>query len=179
VTSIWGHLALLPPPAFRAQSSLMAIAPVYPNEALVDGLVAVSRLGSERCRHLIGDAVSGHLALSRAALPLVAPVTCAVEGDYLLVRAGLGWIGHATVQPGVVAFETSSTSLDHTLRWEVMVRGRAEVVGATGPDVPPPLWLIDDRQTMVLRIQMELLTGLQYGVPPRPPLCEVTRPQRK
>jgi hypothetical protein len=151
---------------------------VYPTEAPADGL-AVSRLGAERCRHLIGDAISGHLALSRAALPLVAPVTCAVHGDYLLVRAGLGWIGHATVQPGVVAFETSSTSFDHTWRWEAMVRGRAEVVGATGPDVPPPLWLIDNEQTVVLRIKMELLTGLQYGVPPRPPRRDVTPPQRK
>jgi hypothetical protein len=156
----------------------MTIAPVYPTEPPGDGL-ALSRLGTERCRHLIGDAVSGHLALSCAALPLVAPVTCAVDGDYLLVRAGLGSIGHATVQPGVVAFETSSTSFDQTSRWEVMVRGRAEVVGGTGPDVPPPLWLIDHEETMVLRIMMELLTGLQYGVPPLPSPGVVTRPQRQ
>ena len=178
MTAIWGHLALPPMPAGGAALSLMAVAPVYPTEAPGDGM-AVSRLGAERCRHLIGDAVSGHLALSRAALPLVAPVTCAVDGDHLLVRAGLGWIGHATVQPGVVAFETSSSSFDHAWRWEVMVRGRAEVVRATGPDVPPPLWLIGNEQTMVLRIKMELLTGMEYGVPPLTPGDVDTRSQRQ
>ena len=32
----------------------------------------------------------GHLALSQGALPLVVPVTCALDGEDLLVRAGLG-----------------------------------------------------------------------------------------
>jgi hypothetical protein len=135
-------------------------------DATVDRL-AGSRLGAERCRELVGDAVTGHLALSRAALPLVVPVTCAVDGDYLWLRAGLGWIGHATFQPGVVAFETSCASFDQTWRWEVLVRGRAEVIEVAGPEVPPPLRLIDNELTLVLRIKMELLTGLQYGVPPR------------
>ena len=51
------------------------------------------RLTAERCRSLLAAASGGHLALSQGALPLVVPVTCAVEGDNLLVRAGLGLIG--------------------------------------------------------------------------------------
>ena len=64
-------------------------------------------LSDERCRSLLASASSGHLALSRSALPLVVPVTCVLDGDALLVRARLGLVGKVPPRPGVVAFETA------------------------------------------------------------------------
>jgi hypothetical protein len=97
----------------------------------------------------------------------VVPVTCAVDGDDLLVRAGLGLIGKVPAQPGVVAFQTEGTSQDGTSWWEVLVQGRAEVLDEGPPGaavkLPPPLPLVDQSVTTSLRIRMELFTGRQYG----------------
>ena len=51
-------------------------------------LATPPRLSPERCRTLLGEAKDGYLALSRGALPIVVPVSCALDGDSLLVRAG-------------------------------------------------------------------------------------------
>ncbi len=125
------------------------------------------RLSAERCRSLLAAASGGHLALSQGALPLVVPVTCSVDGDDLLVRAGLGLIGKVPAQPGVVAFQTEGTSPDGSWWWEILVQGRAEVLDerrpGSGGKFPPPLPLVDQSMTTALRISMELFTGRQYG----------------
>lgn len=125
------------------------------------------RLTPEVCRLLLAAATGGHLALSQGALPLVVPVTCAVDGEDLLVRAGLGLIGKVPAQPGVVAFQTEGTSPDGSSWWEILVQGRAEVLDerrlGPGGKFPPPLPLVDQGMTAALRISMELFTGRQYG----------------
>src|ERR1017187_8401717 len=125
------------------------------------------RLTPARCRALLLAASRGHLALSQGALPLVVPVTCAVDGEDLLVRAGLGLIGRVPAQPGVVAFQTEGTSPDGSSWWELLVQGRAEVLDerrlAPEGKLPPPLPLVDQSMTAALRISMELFTGRQYG----------------
>jgi nitroimidazol reductase NimA-like FMN-containing flavoprotein (pyridoxamine 5'-phosphate oxidase superfamily) len=127
------------------------------------------RISAELCRTLLGGAVHGHLALSQGALPLVVPVSCALAGDYLLARAALGWLGRSAFEPGVVAFAISDSSGDQSRMWEVLVRGRAEVIEIVpGTAVPPPLPLVENERTTVFRISMELLTGWQYGPPPPP-----------
>jgi hypothetical protein len=130
------------------------------------------RLTPEACRSLLAAASGGHLALSQGALPLVVPVTCAVDGDGLLVRAGLGLIGKVPAQPGVVAFQTEGTSPDGSSWWEILVQGRAEVLDerrlGPGAKLPPPLPLVDQSMTAALRISMELFTGRQYGSSTRP-----------
>jgi hypothetical protein len=94
-------------------------------------------------------------------------VTCAVDGDDLLVRAGLGLIGKVPAQPGVVAFQTEGSSPDGTAWWEILVQGRAEVLDERRPGprgkFPPPLPMVDQSMTAALRISMELFTGRQYG----------------
>ncbi|HXW79766.1 MAG TPA: hypothetical protein VEJ84_09705 [Acidimicrobiales bacterium] len=124
---------------------------------------APSRLSAERCRCLLSGAIAGYLALSQGALPTVVPVSCALDGDGLLVRAGPDLVGRVPLQPGIVAFGTTMTSLDESSRWEVLVRGRAEVEpGARNREIPPPLSHVDAGSTTVLRISLELLTGWQY-----------------
>jgi hypothetical protein len=113
--------------------------------------------------------MAGHLALSQGALPLVLPVTCALEGDHLLMaRAGSGHLGGALSQPGIVAFQTAATSLDGKWRFEVLVRGPATIVGGDllAEQTPPPLPLVPTYSTVVLRISMELITGWQYSSSP-------------
>jgi Pyridoxamine 5'-phosphate oxidase len=128
----------------------------------------VPRLSDELCRRFLAGASSGFLALSQSALPFVVPVSCALDGDTLVVRAGLGLLGKVPLQPGVVAFETGGASLDGRSRWEVLVQGHCEVTDERlAPKTPPQLTLVEPSLTTVLRIRMELITGCQYGtVPP-------------
>lgn len=144
----------------------MALLPLETYET-VPGFGAVPRLGPERCRSLLAGALAGHLALSHGALPLVVPATCALDGDNLFVRVGLGWLSRSPLQPGVVAFQTSSTSFDQNWRWEVVVQGLAEVLVPPAVTSPPPLPLIGNELTAVLRIRVQLMTGWQYGTPPK------------
>jgi hypothetical protein len=105
--------------------------------------------------------------MSRGALPLVVPVSCTLVGDYLLVRAALGWLNSSSFEPGVVAFAISGSSMDQSRRWEVQVRGRAEVVPfVVGTAGPPPLPLVENERTTVFRISTELLAGWQHGRSP-------------
>ncbi len=86
----------------------------------------VPHLSDEGCRSLLASASGGHLALSQNALPFVVPVTCVLDGDALLVRAGLGLLGKVPPRPGVVAFETAGASINGGWRWEVLVQGHCE-----------------------------------------------------
>jgi hypothetical protein len=124
------------------------------------------RLSADRCRTLLAQSSSGHLALSQDALPIVVPVTCAVDGEQLFVRAGLWW-GDRAPLPGGVAFETDGTTSSDGSTWEVMVQGRAEA-SAEGQisNRPPPLTLDDAGLTTVMGIRMEVVRGWQYGPAP-------------
>lgn len=127
------------------------------------------RLSTDRCLELLRGAMAGHLALSQGALPLVLPVTCALDGDHLLMaRAGSGHLAWALSHPGIVAFQTAATSLDGRWRFEVLVRGPATIVGDAllTDQTPPPLPLVATDKTVVLRISMELITGWQYNSSP-------------
>jgi len=121
------------------------------------------RISWEVCLKLLGGASAGHLALSQGALPLVVPVSCAICGGQVLVRAGLGPLGAVLGQVGVVAFQTAVTSPDGDARWEIIVQGRAESVSGRGRALPPPLDLVPDHATAVLAVDMELVTGWEYA----------------
>jgi hypothetical protein len=124
----------------------------------------VPRLSEEICRSLLASASSGYLALSQSALPSVVAVTCVLDGDLLVVRAGPGLLGRAPLQPGIVAFETSGASTDGGSRWEVLVQGPCELTDeGQVPRAPPQLALVDPILTTVLRTRAELVTGWQYG----------------
>jgi nitroimidazol reductase NimA-like FMN-containing flavoprotein (pyridoxamine 5'-phosphate oxidase superfamily) len=121
------------------------------------------RLTPERCRSLLSDVKEGYLALSRGALPVVLPVSCALDGETLLVRAGPGSLDRVTAQAGVVAFAATIPVDEVASRCEVLVQGRAEVVRAPASDVPPGLPLVNSGLTTVFRVTLERLTGWQYG----------------
>jgi hypothetical protein len=105
--------------------------------------------------------------LSQNALPFVVPVTCVIDGDALVVRAGLGLLGKVPLQPGVVAFETGGASIDGRSRWEVLVQGHCELTDeGLVLESPPQLTLVEPRLTTVLRMRMELITGWQYDAAP-------------
>lgn len=81
------------------------------------------------------------------------------------MRAGPGFFGATAPQPGVVAFQTSFTSLDGTARWEVLVQGRAQPVTGTSKPTPPSLELVTDEATTLLSVDMDLVSGWQYAAP--------------
>lgn len=144
------------------------------------------RLLPARCMQLLASASVGHLALSQGALPLVVPVTCALDGGRLLVRAALGLFGASQSQPGVVAFHTDATSRDHSARWEVLVQGRAEFYGRDVPrpsrrSVPPSLPLVAEEATVVLAVSIELVTGWQYAGAQRrePTISPITKAKKE
>jgi hypothetical protein len=144
---------------------LMSVSPVVTPKTW-SGHGELPRLSSAHCRSLLSAVSSGHVALSLGALPLVVPVTCVLDGDRLLVRAGLALMGRVSEQPGIVAFEAAGTSPNETWRWEILIQGRAAILSEVAPaKVPPPLALVDSELTTALCISMELLTGWQYGTP--------------
>ena len=65
----------------------MALSPTAMHQTAVER-AAPPRLSPERCRTLLREAKNGYLALSRSALPIVLPVSCALDGESLLLRAG-------------------------------------------------------------------------------------------
>jgi nitroimidazol reductase NimA-like FMN-containing flavoprotein (pyridoxamine 5'-phosphate oxidase superfamily) len=140
----------------------MAISPIGTPEMAVE-LAAPPRLSPQRCRDLLGEARDGYLALSRGALPVVVPVTCALGVESLLVRAGPGSLEGFVSQPGVVAFGTSIPGVDQTSRFEVLVQGRAELVSDPVTGSPPRFPLVDNSLTIVFRVTLELVTGWQFG----------------
>ena len=140
---------------------LMAFSPTSTPETAVE-LATPSRLSPEGCRTLLQEAKDGYLALSRGALPIVVPVSCALDGDSLLVRAGPGSLDRVTTQPGIVAFGTTIPSANGTCRWEVLVQGRAELVCSPASDLPPRLALTNPASTTVFRLTLELLSGWEY-----------------
>ena len=113
----------------------MALSPTAMHETAVERATP-PRLSPERCRTLLREAKDGYLALSRGALPIVLAVSCGIDGESLLVRAGPGSLDRVTAQPGVVAFATTILSVDGTSRWEVLVQGRAENVQRPGRRCP-------------------------------------------
>jgi hypothetical protein len=138
----------------------------------VPAFAQVPRLSDQLCRSLLASASSGYMALSRSALPFVVPVTYVLDGDALVVRAGLGLLGKVPLQPGVVAFEAAGASIYGGSRWEVLVQGHCEPTDeGLSPKSPPQLTLVDPNLTTVLRIRMELITGWQYGTE-RPSLSQ-------
>jgi Pyridoxamine 5'-phosphate oxidase len=139
----------------------MALSLTAMHEAAVEPATPTP-LSPERCRTLLREAKDGYLALSRGALPIVLPVSCALDGESLLLRAGPGSLDRVTAQPGIVAFGTTVSSADRC-RSEVLVQGRAENVRDPATDVPPRLPLINSSLTTVFRVTLELLTGWQYG----------------
>jgi nitroimidazol reductase NimA-like FMN-containing flavoprotein (pyridoxamine 5'-phosphate oxidase superfamily) len=131
--------------------------------------VASFRLAASDCRALLGGAVTGYLALSQGALPLLVPVTCALDGDALVLRAGPGLMSRAPFQPGIVAFHASAPNPDGRSRWEVLVQGRAEALsGPVGLAMPPSLPLVSDTETTLLRVSVELVSGWLHGEQARP-----------
>ena len=105
----------------------MALSPTAMHQTAVERATP-PRLSPERCRTLLREAKDGYLALSRGALPIVLAVSCGVDDEGLLVRAGPTSLDRLTAQPGVVAFATTIVSVDGNRRWEVLVQGRAETV---------------------------------------------------
>jgi Pyridoxamine 5'-phosphate oxidase len=152
-------------PGLAKISSMVISEPGIPEAALE--LAPPPRLSPDRCRSLLAEATDGYLALSRGALPVVLPVTCALDGESLLVRAGPGSLDPLCSQPGVVAFGTTipssqGPSVHGMCRWEILVQGRAERVCHPAPNVPPRFPLINGSLTTVFRVTMELLTGWEY-----------------
>ncbi|MGC8627406.1 MAG: pyridoxamine 5'-phosphate oxidase family protein [Acidimicrobiales bacterium] len=129
-------------------------------------LASSSRLDLTTCRQLLASASNGHLAISQGALPVVAFVTCTVDGGDLLVRARAGFAGRAAPEPEVVAFETGGISTDGMCAWEVLVQGRAIAEPATpgGARRSPPQFFVGEAMSVVLRVSMERVTGWRYRV---------------
>jgi nitroimidazol reductase NimA-like FMN-containing flavoprotein (pyridoxamine 5'-phosphate oxidase superfamily) len=139
----------------------MSLGPTQVKETAVEAPIA-RPLSPERCFSLLGEAKDGYLALSRGALPIVLPVSCALDGESLLLRGGPGSFDRVTASPGVVAFGTTIPSVDGTGKWDVLVQGRAEVVHGSATDVPPRLPFEDVSSTTVFRVTLERLTGWEY-----------------
>jgi nitroimidazol reductase NimA-like FMN-containing flavoprotein (pyridoxamine 5'-phosphate oxidase superfamily) len=108
-------------------------------------VVPVRVLSRLESRALLRGGGAGHLGLSVRALPVVVPVTFAVDDDAVTV-----WGGALDRLPvlhvgDVVAFQADG--LDSDGSWSVLVRGRAEMTSSAGG---------------ALRISAELVDGQRF-----------------
>lgn len=89
-------------------------------------------LDTEECLSLLRHGQIGRISTSLRALPVVLPVTYAMDGDTIVFRSSVGTKFHAATRNAVVAFEIDDFDPVTRQGWSVMVVGEASEV--TDPD---------------------------------------------
>jgi nitroimidazol reductase NimA-like FMN-containing flavoprotein (pyridoxamine 5'-phosphate oxidase superfamily) len=129
----------------------------------VDNDERLAVLSVEECLDLLAHGQIGRVAYTERALPVVTPVTYAMDGSRLLFRTREG--GHLLrcVENAVVAFEVDEFDAESRSGWSVLVTGvarrlhdRSELVAST-PRAPEP-WVGGVRPAIV-----EITPGLISG----------------
>jgi nitroimidazol reductase NimA-like FMN-containing flavoprotein (pyridoxamine 5'-phosphate oxidase superfamily) len=80
------------------------------------------------CRALLRAATVGRVGLSIEALPVVLPVTYAVDGDRIVFRTGRGAKLAQALQRAVVCFEVDDVDVVNQTGWSVLVTGQASAI---------------------------------------------------
>ncbi|MCX4095957.1 pyridoxamine 5'-phosphate oxidase family protein [Nocardia sp. alder85J] len=113
----------------------------------------------------------GRLVVNRHSVPIIRPVNHLVEGDDLIIYAGLG-IGPPVPERQVVAYEADTIDHETQLGWCVILTGPAETVAdhdavARYERLMDP-WLPGARPR-ILRMRPDAVTGIELvgaaGVP--------------
>lgn len=127
-------------------------------------------LERSECFDLLPHRGVGRIAVTSGALPNVLAVSYSLDGERILVRAGLdGPLGSA-LRDTVVAFEVGDVDPVELTGWSVMVTGIAHAVGPTScsaaTELPADRWTTGGPEQLVA-ISTEIVTGRRVpGTPP-------------
>jgi uncharacterized protein len=121
-------------------------------------------LDRSECFRLLHDAGIGRIAVTSGSLPLVLPLSYAVDGETIVVETGRGNLLESATAGAVVGFEVDNLHEHGHHGWTVMVTGVArEVQGSDEIQRLRPLLAADpdaDRgDERFVRISSELVTG--------------------
>lgn len=128
-------------------------------------------LSEDECFALLRRGEIGRVSTSLRALPVILPVTYAMDGDTVVFRTGVGTKFHAATRRAVVAFEVDDFDRKARTGWSVMVVGEAlEVTDQADIDRLDRLnlepWIPDDgRATRYIRIPVVHLSGRRIPSP--------------
>ncbi|MCQ9166036.1 pyridoxamine 5'-phosphate oxidase family protein [Arthrobacter sp. STN4] len=87
----------------------------------------------EQCWKLLSETTIGRLAVTVDGRPDVFPVNYRVDAESLILRTGEGTKLNALKADFSVALEADAVSAEFGIAWSVVVKGRAEIAGDTGP----------------------------------------------
>lgn len=85
-------------------------------------------LGRAECMALLATTHNGRIAVSSHALPLIAPVCFAIDGEHIVISIRSGTTLEASTRDAVVAFEASGPDGRSTVGWSVHLNGLARHV---------------------------------------------------
>lgn len=123
----------------------------------------VEELPVSACRDKLGAATMGRLGVSIDALPVVLPVSFALDGDSIVIRAEPGRLS-AAINDAVVAFEVDHFDPERESGWSVHVQGRAREITASARLARAKSLLVrkpadDVSPDSFIEVDMEIVTG--------------------
>ena len=138
-------------------------------------LIETEQLTEAKCLRLLASIRVGRIALTRHALPVVIPVSFALEGRDIVIPTAANSLLAASGDDVVVAFETGELDPDTGSGWSVQVTGTMQKIIESkaiqrARELRPASWARDDSHLFV-RIAPGLVSGSR--VEHRPPRLAV------
>lgn len=132
----------------------------------------IEMLTESACLRLLGTVRVGRVALTRRALPVVLPVSFALDGSALILRTAVGSALATSPDDMVVAFEAGELDPDTGSGWSVLVTGTMQTISeavavARAEQLHPAAWVSDDLHRFV-RLTPGLVSGNRVEHPPGP-----------
>ena len=125
-------------------------------------LYAPERLSHQDCLALLASGGLGRLAFSERALPAIAAVQFAVDGETLVLRVEAGAEWAATQRHAIVAFQTDHGDPFEADSWTVTAVGRLVPISAsadTNKLSAPRAWRSPSPDDTFLRLDVQVLEG--------------------
>jgi nitroimidazol reductase NimA-like FMN-containing flavoprotein (pyridoxamine 5'-phosphate oxidase superfamily) len=124
---------------------------------------------AEECRVKLLAGRVGRVAVTKAALPVIAPVNYVVDGDSVLFRTRSDSVIADSCDGSVIAFEVDEVTGDGSSGWSVNVVGIASVVPADEEPAAARRDLVSavgDGLDRCVRLRIGLLTGRRIDAVP-------------
>ena len=125
-------------------------------------------IGLVECLRLFEEAPIGRIVFTDQCLPIVLPVTFAMDGESAVIRTSVEAMVEAAECSSVVAFEIDGIEPDQPCGWTVTGVGQAELV--TDPAEIArlstlPISSPTNRDTRFVRIRLNVVQGRRLGQP--------------
>lgn len=117
------------------------------------------RLEAPECLELLREAQVGRLAFVGPDGLTLVPLSCAFDGDHLVLRTGretqLAALGEGTQ----VAFEVDDVDLSFADGWSVLVRGTLSRPASDEQPTAEPMPFVPGEREVALLVSLDMVTG--------------------